>query len=104
MLRAQLLEEGVEVEAYERIEDGLRALIASSPSLLVADLTASDDPNADIDCLMKWVTRVPTWIIASRSTQINAKLEALGVERAFYRPLDLNELVSLIRRRVLSGR
>src|SRR5215831_15623950 len=81
LLRAQLIEEGVDVEAYESIEDGLQTLVASSPALLLVDLASSNDPNGDIDRLAKWVTRVPTWIIASRSLAATEKLETLGVER-----------------------
>ena len=100
LLRAQLLEEGVDVEAYESTEDGLQTLVASPPALVLVDLTASNDPNADIDHLAKWVMRVPTWIIASRSLAAIGKIETLGAERVLYRPLDVGELVKEIRRRV----
>ncbi len=103
LLRAQLLEEGVEVEAYESVEDALQALVPPLPALLLADLTASEDPGSDIYHLAKWVTRVPTWIIASRSLQVAAGLERHGFERVFLRPLDVGELVSLMKRRMLSG-
>ncbi len=100
LLRAQLLEEGVKVEAYESVEEALRALVESLPALLVADLTASDNPGADIQPLARWVTRVPTWIIASRSPQVAAELEGRGFERVFFRPVDVGELVGLMKRRL----
>ena len=103
LLRAQLLEEGVEVEAYESLEDALQALVPSLPALLVADLTASNDPEADIHHLASWVKRVPTWIIASRSSRAAADLEGHGCERIFFRPVDVGELVSLIKQRLLLG-
>jgi DNA-binding NtrC family response regulator len=103
LLRAQLLEEGVEVEAYESVEDAHQALVPSLPELVVADLTASNDPEADIHLLASWVKRIPTWIIASRSSGAAAGVEGHGFERIFFRPVDVGELVSLIKRRLLGG-
>jgi CheY-like chemotaxis protein len=102
LLRAQLLEEGVEVEAYESLEDAHQALVPPLPALLVADLTASDDPG-DIRDLTSWVKRVPTWIIAGRSSGVPADLEGRGFERIFFRPVDVGELVNLIKQRLLLG-
>jgi DNA-binding NtrC family response regulator len=101
LLRAQLLEEGVQVEAYELLQDALQALVPSLPALLVADLAASDDLKADIHSLADWAARVPTWILASHSPQVAKQLERHNFERVFFRPVDVGELVSLIRRRVL---
>jgi|SRR6516165_2338314 hypothetical protein len=100
LLRAQLLEEGVEVEAYESLADTHRALVPSLPALLVADVTASNDPEADIHLLASWVKCVPTWIIASRSSGASADVEGHGFERIFFRPVDVGELVSLIKQRL----
>jgi hypothetical protein len=103
LLRAQLLEEGVEVEAYETLQDAvLQAVVPALPTLLVADLTASDDIGADIHSFADWVARVPTWILASHSLQIARQLEGCNCERIFFRPVDVGELVSLIRQRVLA--
>jgi len=101
LLRAQLLEEGLDVEAYESLEDALQALLPSLPALLLVDLTASNDPGADIHHLASWVKRVPTWIIASRSSGVAADLEGRGFERIFFRPVDVGELVSLIKQRLV---
>jgi DNA-binding NtrC family response regulator len=103
LLRAQFLEEGVEVEAYESLDDAHPSLVGSPPALLVADLTASNDPEADIHHLASWVKRVPTWIIASRSSRAAADLEGHGFERIFFRPVDVGELVSLIKQRLPLG-
>jgi DNA-binding NtrC family response regulator len=100
LLRAQLLEEGVEVEAYESLEDALQALLPPLPALLLVDLTASNDPGADISFLANWVARVPTWIIASRSSRIAADLEGRGFDRVFLRPVDMGKLVDLIKQRL----
>ena len=104
LLRAQLVEEGVEVEAYESFKDALQALVPSLPALLVADLTASNDPEADVRSLASWATRVPTWIIASRSSPVGADLEGRGFDRVFFRPVDVGGLVSLIKQRLLRSR
>jgi DNA-binding NtrC family response regulator len=102
LLRAQLLEAGVEVEAYESLEDALHALVPFLPVLLVADVTASNDPEADIHLLASWVKRVPTWIIASRSSgAAAADVEGHGFERILFRPVDVGQLVSLIKQRLL---
>ena len=101
LLRAQLLEEGVEVEAYESLEDALQAFVPPLPAMLVADLTASNDPKADIRDIVGRVKRVPTWIIASRPFGIAAGLEDRSFERVFFRPVDVGELVSLIKQRLL---
>jgi CheY-like chemotaxis protein len=101
LLRAQLLEEGVDVKAYESIDDALQALVPSLPTLLVADLTASNDPEADIHHLASYAKRVPTWIIASRSSGTAADVEGRGFERIFFRPVDVGKLVSLIKQRLL---
>jgi DNA-binding NtrC family response regulator len=103
LLRAQLLEEGVAVEAYESLQDAHQGLVLSLPVLLVADLTVSDDLSADIRSLADWGVRVPTWILASRSPQAAVQLEGHNFERVFYRPIDLGQLVSLIKRRVPAG-
>ena len=101
LLRAQFLEEGVEVEAYESLQDALQTFVPPLPALLVADLTASNDPEVDIRDLASWVKRVPTWLIASRSSGVAAELEGRGFERIFFRPVDVGELVSFVKQRLL---
>jgi DNA-binding NtrC family response regulator len=103
LLRAQLLEEGVEVEAYETLEDAHQALVPALPALVVTDLTGSNDPEVDIHHLASLAKRVPTWIITSRSSGVATDLEGHSFERIFFRPVDLGELVGLIKRRLLLG-
>jgi hypothetical protein len=102
LLRAQLLEEDIRVEAYESLQDALQALVPSLPALLVADLTASDDLMADIHSLADWTARVPTWILASRSPHVAKELEGHNFERVFFRPIEVGQLVGLIKRRLLA--
>ena len=102
LLRAQLIEEGVDVEAHETVSDASSSLEASEvlPALFIADLFASDNPTADIDELAKWTHDVPVWIIASHSMIAEANLKGRGFELILFRPVDLGELVGQIKKRV----
>jgi DNA-binding NtrC family response regulator len=102
LLRAQLLEEGVDVEAHETVTDAIASLEASEfmPGLFIADLAESDDPSADIDDLAKWTREVPVWIIASHSMIVESTLRGRGFELILFRPVDVGELVGQIKRRV----
>lgn len=102
LLRAQLIEEGVDVEAHESVSDAIASIEASEvlPALLVADLFVSDNPGADIDELAKWSHDVPVWIIASHSMIAEANLKGRGFELILFRPVDLGELVGQIKKRL----
>lgn len=100
LLRAQLIEEGVDVEAHESLAAGVASLEAGEllPGLLVADLTESDD--ADIGRLARWAKEIPIWVIAGRSVITEKSLKGRGFEMIFFRPVDVGELVDQIKRRV----
>jgi CheY-like chemotaxis protein len=102
LLRAQLLEEGIDVAAYESageaIEDFGQSL--SLPALLIADLAASDDPTSEAELLATWAGQVPTWIIASHSLIVDKKLKGRGFEVILFRPIDVGEVVEQIKRRL----
>ena len=102
LLRAQLIEESVDVEAHESVSDAIASLEASEvlPALLVADLFVSDNPASDIDELAKWSRGVPVWIIASHSMIAEANLKGRGFELILFRPVDLGELVGQIKKRL----
>jgi CheY-like chemotaxis protein len=102
LLRAQLIEEGLEVEAVETVREALPAPeeLAFRPSLLVADLYSSDDPRAEIEQLAAWAAQIPIWIVASQSLLAEPQLKGRGFERILVRPIDLGELVEQIKRRV----
>jgi CheY-like chemotaxis protein len=102
LLRAQLLEEGFEVEAYETIPEALATLPSAPnpPDLLIADISASDDPSADVEALASWSRRVPIWIIASRAFIIEKGLKGHGFEMILLRPVDVGELVDQIKQRL----
>ena len=106
LLRAQLLEEGVSVEAFETIREALAELefYPIRPALLVADIAASDHPVADLDSLANWAKRIPIWIIASLTLSVMGGLDDRGFDRLLYRPLDLGKLVAQIRQRLGGGK
>jgi CheY-like chemotaxis protein len=102
LLRAQLIEEGVSVEAYETVEEALAQLELSSvlPALLIADISATDHPSADVDCLTIWAKRIPIWIIASHTSSVKGGLEGRGFETLLFRPVDMGKLVEQIKQRL----
>ena len=89
LLRAQLIEEGASVEAYETGEEALAQLEGRSvlPALLIADLSASDHPSADIE--FSHVHRPK-----------EQRLEAAAFETLLFRPVDMGKLVQQIRQRL----
>lgn len=100
LVRAQLIEEGVEVEAHDSVGGAVQSLESSEllPGLFVADLAGCDD--ADLALLAQWAAQIPVWAIAGRS-QIAAKdLKGRNFEMTLFRPVDVGELVEQIKRRV----
>ena len=97
-----MLEEGVSVEAFETVREALAQLefFPVRPSLLVADISTSDHPSADVDALANWAKRIPIWIIASHTLEVKGGLEGHGFERLLFRPVDLGKLVGQIQQRV----
>ena len=102
LLRAQLIEEGLEVEAHESVGAALRDSenAALLPLLLVADVSASRNPARELDQLARWSKRIRVWVIASRSVNDEKDLQGRGFEAIFFRPVDLGKLVEQIKRRV----
>ena len=100
LLRAQLLEEGIEVEAYETPENADATFLLSYPALLVADVAASRQPEADLARLSVWARRFPVWVIGSRSFPLDLTQSDAGFERRFVRPVDVGMLVGEIKQRL----
>jgi CheY-like chemotaxis protein len=102
LLRAQLIEEGVDVEGYETVAEAVASLEASPvlPALLVADLSSSDSPVSDAELLSGWTKFLPTWVLASRSLIVDRNLKGRGFELILFRPLDIGELVEQIKQRL----
>jgi len=102
LLRAQLIEEGVEVEAFETVQEAVAQLELHSvlPGLLIADIFASDHPSADVEGLATWARRIPIWIIASHTSGVKGGLEGRDFDMLLYRPVDMGKLVEQIRQRL----
>jgi CheY-like chemotaxis protein len=102
LLRAQLLEEGLEVEAHETIPDALAVMAPGTglPDLLIADISASHEPSADVEALSAWSRKFPIWIIASRTYIVEKGLRGHGFEMILLRPVDVGKLVDQIKQRL----
>ena len=102
LLRAQLLEEGLEVEAYETVPEAVASLESRErlPDLFLADLSRSDDPGSDAELLAAWGKQVPVWVIAGRNLIAQKTLKGLGFEVILFRPVDVGELTEQLKRRV----
>ncbi len=100
LLRAQLIEEGLEVEACRTASEAFEGSGELLPALVVADLTESDDPEAEIEELAKWSRQTHVWIIASRNMITGKSLRGRGFEMILFKPIDVGELVEQIKRRI----
>ena len=102
LLRAQLLEEGVDTAAYESLPEALEASIGEgeTPALLIADVGESADPTAEIAQLAHWAKRIPIWVIARRTVADESQFEGRGFEAVLFRPIDVGKLVERIKQRV----
>lgn len=102
LLRAQLLEEGFDVQAYDTVPTANAVLESSRflPGLLIADVSASDDPASDLETLAGWARQLPTWIIASRNFITEKNLKGRNFEMTLFKPVDLGELVQQIKHRL----
>ncbi|PYV17033.1 MAG: hypothetical protein DMG21_09605 [Acidobacteria bacterium] len=102
LLRAELREDGVHVDALEdSIEVGLVVEAAGLlPSLIVADLSSSDDPEAETYELATLAWAVPIWIIAGSTMTLPKNLMGGEFEKILFKPLDAGELVKQINQRL----
>ena len=102
LIRAQLLEEGVDVEAHETARDALNTVtdLRNLPELLLADLHLSPCPEAEIDLLTRWAGAIPVWVITDRTLRIDRSLKGAGIERVLARPVDVKQLVADIKQRL----
>lgn len=100
LTRAQLIEEGVDAEAYLTTRAAFEGMGEILPALVVADLTQSDDLEAEIGELEKWAHQIPIWIIAGRDLIAGKLLRGRGFELVLFRPIDVGELVEQIKRRI----
>jgi len=109
LLRAQLIEDGCPVRAYQTLDETKELLntaaVRAGPSdafsaaLVVADLFA-DGSIGELDQLSQIAQRIPVWVIAGRSEAVATELNGRSFERVLFRPVDMRELVEEIRQRL----
>jgi DNA-binding response OmpR family regulator len=100
LVRAQLIEEGVDVEAYLTASAAMEGTGELLPALLIADLSGNDNLEEEISELAKWTRQIPVWIIAGRDLIAGNLLRGRGFEMILFRPIDVGELVEQIKRRI----
>ena len=102
LLRAQLIEEGFDVEAYECVEELVRGLWArkTTPGLVLADLFESAHPSEDAVMLSRWAKLAPIWVLAGHGSAEAESLDGRGFERVLYRPIEIGKLVQAIKQRL----
>lgn len=102
LLRAQLIEEGFDTEAYESVVNAVNRLWASRtmPALLIVDSFETEKPREDVATLSQWTKLLPIWILAGRGTSSAKEFEGRGFEKILFRPLDVGKLVQEIKERL----
>jgi DNA-binding response OmpR family regulator len=102
LLRAQLIEEGCPVMAFESLKDVEQELRRSAfePALLIADLASGGRAASEIEQLSAWTRRLPVWVLATHSLGIDDELEGRGFEAVIFRPVGIEELVERIKQRL----
>lgn len=102
LLRAQLIDEGFEVKAYEDVQEVIRLLWASKtmPALVIVDLFESAHPAEDTTLLSRWAKLVPIWVLAGHGSAEAESLEGRGFEGILFRPIDIGKLVREIKERL----
>jgi CheY-like chemotaxis protein len=102
LLRAQLIEEGFDVEAYEDVQEAVGRLWGGAhlPSILIVDLFESNLAVEDVATLSHWAKLLPIWILAGHGTAGAATLEGQGFERILFRSVDVGVLVQEIKQRL----
>ncbi len=78
LLRAQLIEEGFEVEACETIREAIAALESGlhPPDLFIADISQSDEPSSDVEALAGWSRQSPFG--SSRAARLSSRKACAG--------------------------
>jgi DNA-binding response OmpR family regulator len=101
LLRAQLLEEGCSVHAYESLQDAAAELKAGAlqPRMLIAELSGRDW-RSELEQLSELAARLPVWVLASHSDVDETILKWRGFETVLFRPVDMGDLVRRAKRRL----
>ena len=101
LLRAQLIEEGWSVRAFESIRDLEKEPRggAFTAGLIIADLSGGEEAG-ELEQLSAWTRRVPVWVLATRSLGAASALDDRGFETVVFRPVGITELVERIKQRL----
>jgi CheY-like chemotaxis protein len=111
LLRAQLIEEGLDVRAFPSSLEAGTALAASpfQPELILADFSTTSvrdeaEPVARLarDLFVDAVP-LPVWVIARRSDEAWLPPRGEPFEAILFRPIDVGELIERIKKRVRDG-
>ena len=96
-LRAQLLEEGLRVSAFQSLEDARQWLFIGGrvPSLLVMDVWRNPPSRGDIGMLVDVSDRSPVLFLAGARERLPEGLEQIG--EVMRRPLSIREIVARVR-------
>ena len=102
LLRAQLIEDGFDAEAFADVTEVVDLLWGSAemPSLLIVDLFKSANSAQDTATLSHWAKLFPIWVLTDHGTAGGGELEGQGFERVLSRPIDVGILVQEIRERL----
>lgn len=95
-----LTEEGFEVQSADTGEDGIRAIQAFKPDLLIVDMKLPD--MSGIDVLRSFKQQCPTSKVIVNTGYVDQKLideaEALGRDVFLQKPFDLEKLLQEVNR------
>ena len=98
-LRAQLMEEGMQVSAFRTIDDARHWIYIGGrvPSLVVVDIWKNPLPPEFINWLKDISDRSPVIFLTGARDRVPPDLEVLG--ESIRRPISIAEIVSKIRSR-----
>jgi DNA-binding response OmpR family regulator len=102
LLRAQLIEEGFDVEAYEDVTEVADRLWGSAemPALLIVDIFGNTNSAEDIATLSPWAKQLPIWMLVGKGTTGASELAGQGFERVLFRPINVGTLVQEVKERL----
>lgn len=97
-LRISLAANGYEVAEAANAQDGIAAVTASPPDLLILDLGLPDQDGQDVISAVRAVSDVPIIVLSVRSSEMD-KVEALdrGANDYVVKPFGIAELMARIR-------
>jgi DNA-binding NtrC family response regulator len=100
MLRAQLIEDGMDVEAVGSWDEAELLLMrrALKPQLVLYDLAGEPNPEASLRTLARLVPTDRTIVLTAAGVLSPEAVGALGFSRVFARPFSVQDVVTAVRR------